>query len=530
MRKLYGLFVGMLLIVAIQPIIGASGNIIQNNNYISSMENKDNANWVLMFYQNGDNKLSPYIGICLNLLGSVGATDDVKIAVLIDKKPINDTTLYYFEGTTPVEQDWPAESDMSDPETLVQFAEKVMNDYPSENYMLEITANKGSGWQGVCYDEHGDGIMITMPEIHDALDTITENGCFKIDVVLIQSCLAGNHAFRYQISQFCNYFVSYADCGLVGDIPFDIILADVVADPTMSGEQFAINIVDNFEPQQIQEIYQAMGATDSNKIDELSMSIDELADWFLDNFDTYNSDIQTALVETRRYGLEFNIDYFVDLKDFLDHLSITDSEFLNIKNSILNNIEETVIANVTLEGHPSCGFNFYFPDIKNDYNNALRYDHALPSPYEETLFALNTDWDEFLKKYLDLEDNTPPDTPTINGPDEGSPNQEYEFTISADDSQGDNICFYIEWGDGTFEWTDLDTPGEDIILKHTWETKKSYEIKVKSIDQYCAGSDWGKLKIDIPRSKAANANLLLNLFRRFVNIFPTLQILLERLN
>jgi hypothetical protein len=56
-----------------------------------------------------------------------------------------------------------------------------------------------------------------------------------------------------------------------------------------------------------------------------------------------------------------------------------------------------VIAKVTLEGYPSCGFNFYIPNKKDDYNDALRYDHALPSPYEETLFAIDTNWDEFLK-------------------------------------------------------------------------------------------------------------------------------------
>ena len=128
MKKLCGLFVCMMLIVAVQPIIGARSNMVQSSNNISSVKIKDNVDWVLMFYQNGDNKLSPYIDVCLDLIETVGATDDVKIAVLIDKKPINDTTLYYYEGTNAVKQDWPAESDMSDPETIVQFAEKVMSD------------------------------------------------------------------------------------------------------------------------------------------------------------------------------------------------------------------------------------------------------------------------------------------------------------------------------------------------------------------------------------------------------------------
>jgi hypothetical protein len=488
------------------------------------------SDWVLMFYQNGDNKLSNYIDVCLDLIETVGATDTVKIAVLIDKKPLNDTILYYYDGTTAVEQDWPAESDMSDPETLVQFAEKVMIDFPSDHYCLEITANKGSGWQGISYDEHGDKIMITMPELHDALDTITENGCVKLDVLLLQSCLGGNLEVRYQVRQFVDYFVGYADCGILGDIPFDSILADLVANPSMSGEQFAIDVVNHFTPQQIQNIYQAMGATDSLELDELTESIDELAVWFIENFDTYESDISIALDETRKYGLQFNIDYFIDLKDFLEYLNINNTNYIAKKNSILNNIEEAVIANVTLEGYPSCGFNFYYPNKKEDYNNALRYDHALPSPYEETLFAIDTYWDEFLKIYLDLEDNTAPAIPNIDGPNKGKPGVEYDYILSADDPQGDDVCFYIDWGDDTFEWTDLDSSGEETTVSHTWESKGTYEIKVKSIDQYCAESDWGTLSVSIPKSRESTTmSLFLWLLQKHPNLFPILRLFIQLL-
>jgi hypothetical protein len=510
----------MTLLVSTNFIVLYDSNV-QARVSLHHKNQNENVNWVLMFYQNGDNKLSPYIEIIHDLIEFVGATDDIKIAVLIDKNQLNDTKLYYYEGKTPVEQDWPVESDMGDPETLIQFAEKVMNDLPSEHYCLEITANKGSGWQGISYDKNGDGIMITMPEIHYALDTITDNGCIKLDVLLIQTCLGGNHEFQYQVSQFCDYYVSYADCGLVGDIPFDNILADVVADPSMSGEQFAITVVDHFVPQQIQEIYQAMGAIDSSILNDLSSSIDELAVWLLDNINLYESDIETAIDETRKYGLQFNIDYFVDLKDFLEHLTIDNSDYLEIKNSILNNIESTVIASVTLEGHPSCGFNIYFPNIKEDYNNALRYYHALPSPYEQTLFAEDTNWDEFLKTFLDLTDNTAPEIPNIDGPNNGKPGKEIEYKLSADDPQGDNVCFYVNWDDGTGEWTNLDSPGEEIKVVHTWELEGTYDIRLKSIDQYCVDSDWAELTVTIQKNKAFNFNF--NLLQRFLEQFPILQ-------
>jgi len=465
------------------------GNSVTANNAVE---------WVVMFYQCGDNALSSGIGVCLDLIKKVGATDNVKIAVLIDKKPLNDTTLYYYEGTSPVKQEWPAESDLSDPDTLVTFVQKVKDDYPSARYCLEITGNKGSGWQGICYDEHGDELMITMPELFNALDVITDNGCIKLDVFLLQTCLGGNLEFRYHIRQFCHYFVSYADCGLVGDFPFDAILTDVVANPLMTAEQFAITVVDHFTPVQYQKIYQALGATDETKLDNLTTSIDDLAELFLQNSDTYKGTIQTALEQTRIYGLQFNIDYYIDLQDFLAHLAIEDTEYLQIKEKILENIEEAVLAKVTLEGHPSCGFNFYFPKTKNDYNNALRYNHALPSSYEETLFAVDTHWDEFLKEYLGLSSNTPPSIPTIEGDEKGKTTEEHEYKLSATDAQTDNVSFYIDWGDGTYAMDGPVSSGSELSMVHTWASDGTYEIKVKAIDQYGANSDWATLTVKMP--------------------------------
>ena len=480
-------------------IEGFSGNHVTANNAVE---------WVIMFYQCGDNALSSGISVCLTLIQKVGATDAVKIAVLIDKKPINDTKLYYYEGTTPVEQEWSAESDLSDADTLVSFAEKVKDDYPAAHYCLEITGNKGSGWQGICYDEHGDELMITMPELFDALDVITDNGCFKLDVLLIQTCLAGNLEFRYHVRQFCHYFVSYADCGLVGDFPFDQILADVVADPSMTAEQFAKTVVEHFTPVQYQNIYQALGATDETKLDDLAGSIDDLAVLFLENSETYNDNIQSALEVTRKYGLQFNIDYYVDLKDFLEHLAIDDSEFLEIKERILDSIEEAVVAKVTLEGYPSCGFNFYFPDEKNEYNNALRYNHALPSSYEETLFAVDTQWDEFLKEYLGLSSNTPPLIPTIVGSETGKCNITQDYVVSAEDSQADDVSFYVAWGDGSYKMVGPVSSGEEFSINHTWVSEGTYEVKVKAIDQYGANSDWATLTVKMPLrlSDAAGKN------------------------
>jgi len=64
-------------------------------------------------------------------------------------------------------------------------------------------------------------------------------------------------------------------------------------------------------------------------------------------------------------------------------------------------MNETVIANAHVEGDNSGGLSIYFPLFKEDYNSSLWY-AEIPSPYEELMFARDTNWDDFLRVYLDL--------------------------------------------------------------------------------------------------------------------------------
>ena len=125
-----------------------------------------------------------------------------------DGKIDGDTKLYNIIENTLVEIEWPTESDMDDPATLEHFIQTVKNDYPSNYYALFIGSNKGSAWQGICYDEHGDGTMITMPEFHQILKTVTNNSSSKLDIISIETCMGGNTEIAYEIKEYCDYYLS----------------------------------------------------------------------------------------------------------------------------------------------------------------------------------------------------------------------------------------------------------------------------------------------------------------------------------
>lgn len=97
--------------------------------------------------------------------------------------------------------------------------------------------------------------------------------------------------------------------------------------------------------------------------------------------------------------------------------------------------------------------------------------------------------------------NTKPEAPTILGPQEGKIGVSYEFTFEATDDEGDNLYYWIEWGDNTSdEWIGPYPSGEKINITHTWEEKNEYIVRAKVKDTENAESDWSTHKVIMPLS------------------------------
>jgi len=119
--------------------------------------------------------------------------------------------------------------------------------------------------------------------------------------------------------------------------------------------------------------------------------------------------------------------------------------------------------------------------------------------------------------------NRPPDPPDIEGPTvkpvprplpkQGEP---INYTFKSTDPDGDNVYYYIDWGDGEFEdWFGPFESGEEVTHSHTWSEQGTPTIKAKAKDIYDAESDWGTLDVIIPK----NHNMW---FLRWLERFPLL--------
>jgi hypothetical protein len=135
-------------------------------------------------------------------------------------------------------------------------------------------------------------------------------------------------------------------------------------------------------------------------------------------------------------------------------------------------------------------------------------------------FIENPSWDCCFKTYGFNRENNPPNTPDIIGSNKGKANQEIQFNISCIDPDGDDVYYYIDWGDGIIdEWIGPYSSDHQVKLSHKWSRKGDYLIKIKSKDIFYEESEFTTFPFSIPKLKNY-INFLHLIFKQLLPHFP----------
>ncbi len=116
-------------------------------------------------------------------------------------------------------------------------------------------------------------------------------------------------------------------------------------------------------------------------------------------------------------------------------------------------------------------------------------------------------------------DNDPPQKPnTPEGPSVGRVGISYSYKTSSHDPNGDVLWYQFDWDDGTVgEWVGPYASNQTVIMSHVWQTKGSFQVKVKAKDAADAESVWSDpLSITLQKTKCVHATLSNVLFDFFV--------------
>ena len=121
--------------------------------------------------------------------------------------------------------------------------------------------------------------------------------------------------------------------------------------------------------------------------------------------------------------------------------------------------------------------------------------------------------------------NSPPEKPSKPvGPISGKAGEEYTYSTSTTDVEGEQILFWFDWDDGTNTgWIGPFNSGETCEANHIWQEKGNYQIRVRAMDTNDYESDWSDpLPISMPKNNPINTPFL-NFLENHPHLFPILR-------
>lgn len=116
--------------------------------------------------------------------------------------------------------------------------------------------------------------------------------------------------------------------------------------------------------------------------------------------------------------------------------------------------------------------------------------------------------------------SNPPAAPVITGPTSGVNNLVYNYSVVTTEPEGEDVYYYIEWGDGTnTEWLGPCNPGTPTSAQKSWSVGATYTVRAKAKDINQVIGNWSEpLTVTILMNNPPNTPTISGLARGIVGI------------
>lgn len=354
------------------------------------------AKWTVMVYIAGDNNLEDYVVLDLeNELGAIGSSADVQVVALADRAPGYDTSRGDWQGTkiyhvtqgmvadaASAVADW-GERNTGDPQTLIDFVNWSKTNYPADHYVLYFW---GHGWNwhpGYVMEDDTNADTLDYQEMKAAIpslgfiDVVGYDGCNMASIEIFN--LWHGHATAVSSSQ---EYVGW------DGIEYDVVLAQLAANPNMTADQVAI----------------ATSQSATNDKTWSAVAVDNRYTALLNAVNDWSVALNNGLAANRKkYDRAFGATRSMwqapmdkDLYDMAYEIkrNVADTNIKNKSQAVMNAITAVVLHERHVNAYSDVhGITIYH--ISSASGKDANYTY-----YRATIdFALQTGWDEFLDAY-----------------------------------------------------------------------------------------------------------------------------------
>jgi hypothetical protein len=354
------------------------------------------AKWTVMVYISGDNNLEPYVVPDIETeLGAVGSSADVQVIALADRAPGYDTSRGDWQTTKlfRVTQgmlatsenaiaDW-GERNFGDPQTLIDFVTWTKANYPADRYALYFWGHGWSWHPGWVMEDDTNADTL---DYHEMKTAIPQLGF--IDVVGYDGCnMASIEMLKLWHGRATAFTSSQEWVGGEG-IQYDLVLAQLAANPNMTADQVAIA---TSQSATADKTWSAV-AVDS-RLDALITAVDQWSAALNAGLNANRKKYDQAFGATRSF---WQAPMDKDLYDMAYEMNrlVSDQNIKNKSQAVMNAVTAVVLHERHVNAYSEVrGITIYHISKASQKDSDYNY-------YRSTVdFALLTGWDEFLNAY-----------------------------------------------------------------------------------------------------------------------------------
>lgn len=136
--------------------------------------------------------------------------------------------------------------DMADADTLLDFIQWSVSEYPADRYGLVLWNHGGGSTGGVCYDEFS-GDFLTALDLHEVLSSVQEDDeDFHLDFVAFDACLMSTFEMANYLADFADYMFASEEVVAGYGLDYTAFLSAIGSDPGIDTEALGRVVADSY--------------------------------------------------------------------------------------------------------------------------------------------------------------------------------------------------------------------------------------------------------------------------------------------